>query len=78
MLLLVHGWRIVRLCFVPKFVLLKALFLCAYGNDMKLYVVVIHGWDALQEPAQEVGSIDSITSTSIDRICEENIHLFMR
>ncbi|KAE9450353.1 hypothetical protein C3L33_17757, partial [Rhododendron williamsianum] len=31
-----------------------------------------------KEPAQEVGSVDSITSTSIDRICEENIHLFMR
>ncbi|KAG5530273.1 hypothetical protein RHGRI_030592 [Rhododendron griersonianum] len=34
--------------------------------------------DLSAEPAQEVGSVDSITSTSIDRICEENIHLFMR
>ncbi|KAF7130642.1 hypothetical protein RHSIM_Rhsim10G0214800 [Rhododendron simsii] len=34
--------------------------------------------DLSAEPAQEVRSVDSITSTSIDQICEENIHLFMR
>lgn len=34
--------------------------------------------DLSAETVQEDGSVDSIMSTSIDRICEENIQLFMR